>query len=239
MHSKLFYICILTSIFSIVLSDDDNPVGKCTLASQLFDVKSDKSSSETEQITKDSICPGVEQSCCDLDTYKGMNTWWTGEGQMSMNKLWFEKVKRMYQEVKMLHQVFYKDIVKYAQQYLTFREKNIQCEEVSYLVQEMDEIGVFQELFELYPKTATQCWQYTIDYLRGLSCSLCDLRVQSYYSLKSFLLDNSECYAFTHACRFHIKSFRTLLNYSQLLSSVSSCKDRNQISDAESKQYIP
>jgi hypothetical protein len=183
----------------------DNVVGKCPLASALFSSKSSKD--ETEQISQSTMCPQIKDSCCDEDTYKAMHIWWDNSGSMSMNRLWLEKIQRIYKEMRLMNEIFFPKIMKWIAGYLQSAEPNPQCVERAKMIKIVWDVGGYGQLFKMFPLTIEKCWQYTINFLRGLACSVCESSSTLYYTSKYFNISQKECNLFCHACSQHLKVF--------------------------------
>merc|ERR1711972_185925 len=143
---------------------------------------------------------------------------------MSMNRLWSDKIKRIWKEVRLLENIYYPKVMDWAKNFANFREPNIQCENIVDFVNKTGAVGAFDQLFKVFPQTAETCWQYTIDFMRGLACSICDSSSTFYYSHKGFTLDKTECYSFAKQCSFHMHSYRTFFEYAKWFSAIASCK---------------
>lgn len=146
--------------------------GQCNIATVLFNSLS--TWVQTEQITAQTLCPGVKQPCCEEETYKAMNTWWTDDGPLSMDRLWKDKITRIFMEIQEIHQKFYDKIIKEAKAQIAKTNPNIDCKKASELVLDLKELEADQEAFTFIQESSKQCWQYTIDFLRGLACGVCD-----------------------------------------------------------------
>ena len=208
------------------------------MAAQIFNTKS--ISDEQVQVTQKTMCPTIQESCCDEDTFKNMNVWWEGtsDDPMSMSRLWSEKIRRIWQEMKLMQQVYFPKIQEFIKSFDKFKEPNIQCENMVDFVAKADKIGAFDQLFYVFPQTAEKCWQFTVDWIRGLACSICDTQSTYFYSTKGFILDNTQCYKYADSCSFHMHSYRTFFEYSRWLSAIASCKAKNQIMPDEDVIYF-
>ena len=209
---RLLSILLLTAYFTTLALTED-VTGKCPLATKMFNSKSSKD--ETEQITQSTMCPKVKNSCCDEDTYKSMNVWWDNAGDMSMNRLWLEKIQRIYKEMRLMKEVYFPKVMAYVKTYQTFQDPNIQCLNRAKLIQSVWDIGAFDQMFYVFPHSVEKCWQFTIDFTRGLACSICDTSSTYHYSSKYFQLSPNQCFKFTNACSEHMKVFFTFFEYTK------------------------
>jgi hypothetical protein len=183
----------------------DNVVGKCPLAKTLFSSKSSKD--QTEQISQSSMCPKVKDSCCDEDTYKAMHIWWDNSGSMSMNRLWLEKIQRIYKEMRLMNDVFFPKIIDWINGYLKSAEPNPQCIGRAMMIKTVWNVGGYDQLFKMFPISIEKCWQYTINFLRGLACSVCESSSTFYYTNKYLQMSQKECHLYCDACSQHLKVF--------------------------------
>jgi hypothetical protein len=183
----------------------DNVVGKCPLAKILFSSKSSKA--QTEQISQSSMCPKIKHSCCEEDTYKAMNIWWDHSGSMSMNRLWLEKIQRIYKEMRLMNDVFFPKIMLFITDYLKEAEPNPQCIARAKMIKTVWDAKAYDQLFKMFPITVEKCWQYTINFLRGLACSVCESSFTNYHTSKYLQMSDKECDNFCAACSQHLKVF--------------------------------
>lgn len=232
--------CLLPIIFLLAYFSTfclaDNVVGKCPLATKLFSSKSSKD--ETEQISQSTMCPKIKDSCCDADTYKAMNVWWDNSGSMSMNRLWLEKIQRIYKEMRLMQLVFFPKVMNWIATYLKSDEPNPQCLSRAKMIKILWDVNAYDQLFQMFPSTIEKCWQYTIDFLRGLACSVCDSSSEFYYTTKYFGISQKECNGFCNACSQHLKVFKTFFEYTKNMSSMASCKSKNEVASDEDINYF-
>ena len=201
--------------------------GKCPLATTLFHSKSAKG--ETEQISQSTMCPKIKNSCCDESTFRAMNVWWDDDEQMSMNRLWLDKIQRIYKEMRLMNDVYFPKVVKWMKVYKNSKQSNIQCKGLVNYVQRVWDVEAFSNLFYVFPISSQKCWQYSINFMRGLACGICDSSSTFFYTRQSFILNPSECYLFTDACTNHSKAFMAFFEYTRWMSGIASCKAKNKI----------
>lgn len=182
------------------------------------------------------MCPNIEKNCCDEDTYKSMNIWWDDSGEMSMNRIWHFKISSMFEEMKMLKEVYYPEIHKYIETEPQFQD--VECSLAYNVAKDMVLVNAFKEFFESYVLTAKKCWQYSINFMRGLMCSVCDFSSTFYFSEKEFNIDDSECWKFNEHCASHLKATIVFLEYVKLFTQIGSCRELGSVIDAAQKPYI-
>lgn len=241
------YLLIISSLclYQIVTAGDVS--GKCPTATKIFTSKSSKSA--TEKVTGKTLCPSNnhERECCDPDTYKAMNTWWDDEGPLSMNRLWKTKIERVFNEFYIQWKKYYSKrayeyatIVTFSDQYLKKTSPNRECEQAAKQVIDLDKLEAIDNAFKYFLETSSaKCWNYTITYLRGLACGMCDISFNDYKTKKALLITKAECQKFTTECGWHIKAYYTLFNYVKLFAKLADCKTDNQISDESAETYFP
>merc|ERR1712151_548923 len=100
-------------------------------------------------------------------------------------------------------------------EYIKMKEPNIQCLDRANFILKANDVGALDSLFYVFPESAEKCWQYTIDFLRGWSCGICDITSTYYYTSEGFTLDPSECSKFASACSEHMQAFKTFYIYAQ------------------------
>jgi hypothetical protein len=169
---RLLAILVLASYFTTPTLTDD-VTGKCPLATKLFNSKSSKD--ETELITQSTMCPNVKNSCCDEDTFKSMEVWWDNSGDMSMNRLWLEKIQTLYREMRLMNTIYFPKVYEYVEKYQTFMDPNHECLEQARFVQSVWDSKAFEQMFSVFPQSVEKCWQYAINFTRGMACSVCDV----------------------------------------------------------------
>ena len=80
--------------------------------------------------------------------------------------------------------------------------------------------------FQRYKQTAEKCWQYTLDFVRGLACGVCDNTSRYKITGTTFNISHKECLKFSQECASHLKSFRVIRDYISLFSQVAICHER-------------
>ena len=232
-RNQLTYMLLL-SVVSLAYAD--KIYGKCPLATQIFETKSSRES--TTEISQEYMCPNVEKNCCDEDTYKSMNIWWDDSGEMSMNRIWLKKVETMISEMKLQKEVYFPKIEAFLESQKSKTFGDIECKVAVRNAQMLHKIKAYQQFFETYPKTSGKCWQYTINFLRGTMCAVCDQSSTYYFSEKMFAIDSTECWRYMDACQFQLKATVVFLNYVKSFAALGSCKLKGIVEDDAEKPYI-
>jgi hypothetical protein len=126
---------------------------------------------------------------------------------MSMNRLWLEKIQRIYKEMRLMKDVYFPKIIDWINGYLKSAEPNPQCIGRAMMIKTVWEVRGYDQLFQMFPLSIEKCWQYTINFLRGLACSVCESSSTFYYTNKYLQMSNKECHLFCDACGQHLKVF--------------------------------
>lgn len=228
--SFVLLLCIVSLAYA------DKLYGKCPMAKQIFGTKSSRES--TTDASQEQMCPNVQKNCCDDDTYKSMYVWWDDSGEMSMNRIWLKKIDKMMTQMKIQKEVYFPKIKAFLESKEATEFTDIECMMTRRNADMLMKVNAYHQFFENYPLTSQRCWQYTIDFMRGLMCGVCDTASTIYLSEKMFSVDKSQCWSYMEACNGQLKATIVFLNYVKNFAALGSCKLKGIVEDDAQKPYI-
>ena len=193
----------------------------------IFTTKPDKEKALTK-IKKYFICPGVTETCCTTEQFQSMEAWWGGEEGLSMNHLWRDKIDRIYTSLLKVDKKLRSKVLDSAKKLEKANDVHLECTLAARKVIDLNEVKADEEAFKNIKYTSRMCWDYTVDFLRGLTCGMCDYNFDENMTSRAILLNEKECRLFADRCSYHLKAYRTVFTYIRLYATIADCQSTNQ-----------
>ena len=83
-----------------------------------------------------------------------------------------------------------------------------------------------------------KCWQYNIDFLRGLACGICESESTKWITSENLILSQKECKNYADSCKNYWKNYYTLYNYVWRFYQLASCKTGENFKAKTGKDYF-
>ena len=216
MKSKFFLATML-----LIILHQAHCLDSCYIKDVAFGETSDQS---LEFVDQKSMCPDVTSSCCSKKNYQNMLTWWRDDGTLSMSQVWNSKIRSIH-KVFNLQEKLVERVVNYAEEIAKNESSNVNCRDTAEDIIMLAKSGAVHQAHISFDVEARKCWDYTIDFLRGIACGVCQSDFEAYLTKEYFNIDKQECITYASECKFYWKAYYTLYNYIGRFHRLAVCKN--------------
>ena len=227
---KIYFVIALLNILQLTLSTDT-----CYIKDDIYGAESKEK--QVEYITHQQMCPDVTTSCCTDRNYESMLTWWRDDGAVSMSQVWDSKIKAIFETFTYREKIVER-VLEYANKLDQNESANVNCREQSKDIIMQDKSGAIKQAYKSFDAEAKKCWGYTIDFMRGIGCGVCQSTFEKYLTKEYFLINDSECQDYASSCKYYWKAYYTLYNYLGRFHRLAVCKNHEISHQVEYDNYF-
>jgi hypothetical protein len=228
-------ICLTIALLASQAHTDSLKGIQCDIPSEIF--SSQVSKPAFEQISQQTMCPAITNNCCTEKNYKAMNIWWQDDGTLSMVENWNEKINTIFATLTYRHKTISR-LIDYARTLKNSSSSDVQCKDQAEQILALENSGALSQAYTSFIPNSAKCWQYNIDFLRGLACGVCEATSTAWKSRETFTLSKRECTAYADSCKHYWKNYYTLYNYISRFHTLATCKTGDNFSAKSSKSYF-